>query len=57
MSLHVVRSKSHHPLFKGLAFGDMVTFMATVSLNDEIVARFGTIDQTSTWLVVTLWSW
>jgi Na+/proline symporter/signal transduction histidine kinase len=38
------------------AFGDMVTFMATVSLNDEIVARFGTIDQTSTWLVVTLLS-
>ena len=33
MSLHVVRSKSHHPFFKGLAFGDMVTKIALQKLH------------------------
>ncbi len=38
------------------AFGDMVTFMSTVSLNDEIVQRFSSLDGSSSWMVVTLLS-
>ena len=38
------------------AFGDMVTFMSTVSLNDEIVQRFSSLDGSSSWMVVMLLS-